>query len=46
MDNVWIGCGTLVVVFLLVIILGLELRVASFMRRVEDKLSDALKKKE
>ena len=38
MDYLWMGFGALVIVFLLVIILGLEMQINTIARRTEKKI--------
>jgi len=43
-SDLWIGLATLVVVCLLTIILGLDMKMNAWARRIEQKLDDAMKK--
>lgn len=44
MLDLWLGFGTLVVIFLLVIILGLEMKINTAARGIDEKLDKLLKK--
>ena len=44
MLELWMGYGTLVVIFLLIIILGLEMKINSMARGIDEKLDRLLKK--
>jgi len=44
MLDLWMAYGTLVVIFLLIILLGLEMRINSLARGIDEKLDRLLKK--
>ena len=44
MLELWMAYGTLVVIFLLIIILGLEMKINSMARGIDEKLDRLLKK--
>jgi len=42
--DMWLGFGTLVVIFLLVIILGMEMKINAAARGIDEKLDKLLRK--
>lgn len=44
MEDLWLGFGTLAVIFLLLVIMGLEMMIVSVERKILKKLEDLTKK--
>ena len=45
MENIVLGCSTLVVIFLLAIVLGLEMKINALARQIDDKLNQLIQQK-